>query len=147
MNVNLYITTDYENKHDWTLGENEPNSKPIYEMPKMNVNKVLTKDYGNVHSHRRPRTNPIPPTRYAIRNTRYEIQTRLSLELGCEIRLLSILQRKGKSNSALSSLGGIRKFLYWSGCCLSKSLALNRDFFSSLLCSSSNSSSDNLPSV
>jgi len=46
MNVNLYITTDYENKHDWTLGENEPNSKPIYEMPKMNVNKVLTKDYG-----------------------------------------------------------------------------------------------------
>ena len=29
MNVNLYNTTDYENKSDWTLGENEPNSNPI----------------------------------------------------------------------------------------------------------------------
>jgi len=32
MNVNLYITTDYENKRNWTLGENEPNQsqlKPI----------------------------------------------------------------------------------------------------------------------
>jgi hypothetical protein len=29
MNVNLYITRDYENKHNWTLGENEPNSNPI----------------------------------------------------------------------------------------------------------------------
>jgi hypothetical protein len=28
MNVNLYNTTDYEEKSDWTLGENEPNSKP-----------------------------------------------------------------------------------------------------------------------
>ncbi|MHC4173502.1 MAG: hypothetical protein ACYST5_11245 [Planctomycetota bacterium] len=27
MNVNLYNTTDYEEKSDWTLGENEPNSK------------------------------------------------------------------------------------------------------------------------
>jgi len=25
MNVNLYITTDYENKSNWTLGENKPN--------------------------------------------------------------------------------------------------------------------------
>jgi hypothetical protein len=30
MNINLYITTDYENKHDWTLGENEPKTNPIY---------------------------------------------------------------------------------------------------------------------
>ena len=29
MNVNLYITTDYENKRNWTLGENEPNTNPI----------------------------------------------------------------------------------------------------------------------
>ena len=29
MNVNLYNTTDYENKSNWTLGENKPNSKPI----------------------------------------------------------------------------------------------------------------------
>jgi hypothetical protein len=29
VNVNLYNTIDYENKSDWTLGKNKPNSKPI----------------------------------------------------------------------------------------------------------------------
>ncbi len=29
MNVNLYNTTDYENKSNWTIGENKPNSNPI----------------------------------------------------------------------------------------------------------------------
>jgi hypothetical protein len=29
MNVSLYNTIEYENKSDWTLGENKPNSKPI----------------------------------------------------------------------------------------------------------------------
>ena len=29
VNVNLYNTTDYENKSDWTPGENKPNSNPI----------------------------------------------------------------------------------------------------------------------
>jgi len=28
MNVNLYNTTDYENKSNWTFGENKPNSNP-----------------------------------------------------------------------------------------------------------------------
>ncbi|MHC4172126.1 MAG: hypothetical protein ACYTBX_05390 [Planctomycetota bacterium] len=28
MNVNLYNTRDYENKSDWTLGKNKPNSNP-----------------------------------------------------------------------------------------------------------------------
>ena len=28
MNVNPYITTAYENKHNWTLGQNKPNSNP-----------------------------------------------------------------------------------------------------------------------
>ena len=28
MNVNKVLTKDYENKRDWTPGENEPNSKP-----------------------------------------------------------------------------------------------------------------------
>ena len=28
MNVNPYNTTDYENKSNWTLGENKPNSNP-----------------------------------------------------------------------------------------------------------------------
>ncbi len=29
MNVYPYNTTDYENKHNWTLGRNKPNSNPI----------------------------------------------------------------------------------------------------------------------
>ncbi len=48
MNVNLYNTTDYEEKSDWTPGENEPNSKPIkanFRKAKMNVNSLITKDY------------------------------------------------------------------------------------------------------
>ncbi len=38
----------YENKRDWTLGENKPNSnpnKPNFKRAKMNVNSLITKDY------------------------------------------------------------------------------------------------------
>ena len=45
MNVNPYNTTDYENKSNWTLGENKPNSNPISSKAQMNVNLTLTKDY------------------------------------------------------------------------------------------------------
>ena len=52
MNVNIYTRKAYENKRDWTLGENKPNSNPIQtqsnpicRMPKMSVNSILTKDY------------------------------------------------------------------------------------------------------
>ncbi len=48
MNANIYNTTDYERKRDWTLGENKPNSNPIkpnLQKAKMNVNLTLTKDY------------------------------------------------------------------------------------------------------
>jgi len=34
MNVSIFSTKDYENKHNWTLGENKPNSNPIAEKPK-----------------------------------------------------------------------------------------------------------------
>jgi len=29
MNLSSVLTTDYENKSNWTLGENKPNSNPI----------------------------------------------------------------------------------------------------------------------
>jgi len=48
MNINPYNTSDYENKHTRTLGENKPNSNPIkpnLRKAKMNVNLTLTKDY------------------------------------------------------------------------------------------------------
>ncbi len=43
-----FYTKDYENKSDWTIGENKPNSNPIkpnFQKAKMNVNLTLTKDY------------------------------------------------------------------------------------------------------
>jgi len=48
MNVNPYNTTDYQNKSNWTLGENKPNSNPIkpnLKKAKMNANVFVTKDY------------------------------------------------------------------------------------------------------
>ncbi len=48
MNVKLYNTMAYENKSNWTLGENKPNSnpnKPNLQKAKMNVNSFITKDY------------------------------------------------------------------------------------------------------
>ncbi len=48
MNANLYNTTDYENKSNWTLGQNKPNSKPIkpnFQKAKMNINLTLPKGY------------------------------------------------------------------------------------------------------
>jgi len=48
MNVNSLITMDYENKSDWTLGQNKPNSNPIkpnFQKAKMNANDFITKDY------------------------------------------------------------------------------------------------------
>ncbi len=48
MNLNLYNTTAYERKRDWTLGQNKPNSnpnKPNFRKAKMSVNSILTKDY------------------------------------------------------------------------------------------------------
>ncbi len=48
MNVNLYNTTAYENKRNWTIGQSKPNSNPIkpnLKRAKMNVNSFITKDY------------------------------------------------------------------------------------------------------
>ncbi len=48
MNANLYNTTNYERKRDWTLSENKPNSNPIkpnFQKAKMNANVFVTKDY------------------------------------------------------------------------------------------------------
>ncbi len=51
MNANLYNTRDYENKSNWTLGENKLNSNPIKgnsRKAKMNVTTFLTKEYENI---------------------------------------------------------------------------------------------------
>jgi len=48
MNVSIFSKMAYENKSNWTLGQNKPNSnpnKPNFQKAKMNVNLTLTKDY------------------------------------------------------------------------------------------------------
>ena len=67
MNVNLYNTTDYERKRDWTLGENKPNSnpnKPNLRRARMNINSFITKDYRKKDDFavpkNKPYSNPIP---------------------------------------------------------------------------------------
>jgi len=48
MNVSIFSQMAYENKHDWTLSENKPNSNPIkpnLKRAKMNVTLLITKDY------------------------------------------------------------------------------------------------------
>jgi len=48
MNVISVLTMIYENKHNWTLGQNKPNSNPIkpnLQKAKMNVNLYFTEDY------------------------------------------------------------------------------------------------------
>jgi len=65
MNVNSLITIDYENKSNWTLGENKPNSNPIKpnsnpisKIPKMNVNIYYTREYNNKTAFRRGKNKP-----------------------------------------------------------------------------------------
>ena len=50
MNVTSLITVDYENKSNWKLDENKPNTNPIkpnFRKAKMNENLFATKDYEN----------------------------------------------------------------------------------------------------
>ncbi len=63
MNVNLYVIEDYRKKDDFEVRINKPNSKPIFETPKMNVNLYILKDYENETAFRleknKPNSNPI----------------------------------------------------------------------------------------
>ncbi len=48
MNVRPLVIMNYEEKSDWTPGENKPNSKPNkanLKRAQMNVNSLITKDY------------------------------------------------------------------------------------------------------
>ncbi len=58
MNVNFYNTTDYENKHNWTIGQSKPNSNPISKRPKMNANAFSQKDYRKNNAFAVPKNKP-----------------------------------------------------------------------------------------
>jgi len=66
MNVNPYNIKAYENKSNWTLGENKPNSNPNKansRKAQMNVNSLITKDYIKYDDFavqkNKPNSNPI----------------------------------------------------------------------------------------
>jgi len=59
MNVNPYNTTDYENKSNWTLGENKPNSNPI--QAKTNPIKANSNPISPPPATKQTQTNPIRP--------------------------------------------------------------------------------------
>ena len=63
MNVSIYLQTAYENKSNWTLGENKPNSNPIkpnFRKAKMNANAFSQKDYENETIFRLEQNKPSP---------------------------------------------------------------------------------------
>ncbi len=66
MNLNLYNTTDYENKWQQIVRKNKPNSnpnKPNFQKAKMNINSLITKDYRKKDDFavriNKPNSNPI----------------------------------------------------------------------------------------
>jgi len=66
MNLSIFIKMAYENKHNWTLGQNKPNSnpnKPNFRKAQMNVNSLTTKDYRKYDDFavqkNKPNSNPI----------------------------------------------------------------------------------------
>jgi len=66
MNVNIYNTRDYENKTNWTLGQNKPNSNPIkpnFKKAQMIVSSLITKGYRKKDDFtvriNKPNSNPI----------------------------------------------------------------------------------------
>ena len=56
MNLNFYSTEDYENKSNWKLGENKPNTNPIQTQYKPNQTQ-----YKANQSQYNAKTNPIKP--------------------------------------------------------------------------------------
>ncbi len=66
MNLSILSKMAYENKSNWTLGENKPNSKPIkanLKRDKMNVYSLIIKDYRKKDDFavqkNKPNSNPI----------------------------------------------------------------------------------------
>jgi hypothetical protein len=66
MNVSIFSQRAYENKSNWTLGQNKPNSnpnKPNFRKAKMDVNLCLIEDYRKKDDFavrkNKAKTNPI----------------------------------------------------------------------------------------
>ena len=84
------MTRDYENARlhrSPKRTQNEPNSNPIYEMPKMNVNKILTKSCEIYAFTDAKKTNPKQTqfrsniVQYLSNFFLYSVQMRIKLQL------------------------------------------------------------------
>jgi len=58
MNIKFRNRMAYENKHNWTLGQNKPNSNPIFLKARMNANVFVRKDYENKTAFRLQQNKP-----------------------------------------------------------------------------------------
>ena len=109
MNVNLYNTTDYENKSNWTLGENKPNSNPNkanFRKAQMNVNSLITKDYRKNDAFtvqkNKANSNPIQSQSKPILEqqwlpgTKHPLEQSVEQETGIEVE--SCYEQKGEKN-------------------------------------------------
>ena len=90
INVSIFMTRDYENARlhrSPKRTQNEPNSNPIYEMPKMNVNKILTKSCEIYAFTDAKKTNPKQTqfrsniVQYLSNFFLYSVQMRIKLQL------------------------------------------------------------------
>ena len=105
MNLNIYNTTNYENKHNWTIGQNKPNSNPIkpnLKRAKMNVNLYVIEDYRKKDD-------------FIVRINKPNFQNgqnerKLNFNKGLQKkRLFSSPKNKPNSNPILSAVGGFQK--------------------------------------
>ncbi len=104
MNVCIFTQMDYENKYNWTIGQNKPNSNPIkanFQKAQMNVNLTLTKDYRKIDD-------------FVVRINKPNLQNaknerKLTYNKGLQKkRCFHSPKNKPKTNPILSAVGGLQ---------------------------------------
>ncbi len=105
MNVSILLQMDYENKSNWTIGQNKPNSnpnKPNLRKAKMNVNLYVIEDY------RKKDDFVVRINKPNFRNGQNE--RKLNFNKGLQKkRCFRTPKNKPNSNPILSAVGGFRK--------------------------------------
>ena len=79
MNVTSLITKDYIKYDDFVVRKNKPNSNPISKRPKINVNIFVTKDYENETAFRPQKNKP--------KQTQFQTGLDMQLNICCTLYL------------------------------------------------------------
>jgi len=65
MKLNVYLKKAYENKSNWTLGENKPNSNPIAErvklMQSLYLQRIMKKNADRGYEKTKPKQTQFKP--------------------------------------------------------------------------------------